>query len=135
MNEPVADAARAILDGHVVLSRALADRGHYPPVDLLASVSRVMPHVTSVAHQAAAAKVREALGAAKDVEDLVRIGAYVAGSDSTADWALAHLPPIQRFLRQAVDDASGFADTVRQVEAIWQEPAGAAKPGPPRRPS
>jgi flagellum-specific ATP synthase len=132
MNEPVADAARAILDGHIVLARALADRGHYPPVDVLASVSRVMPSVTSAAHRAAADKVREALGAAREVEDLVRIGAYVAGADATADWALAHLPAIQRFLRQVVDDPSPFEKTVNALGAIWQ--ATAAPPGAgPRR--
>jgi flagellum-specific ATP synthase len=119
MNEPVADAARAILDGHVVLSRDLADRGHYPPVDLLASVSRVMPSVTSSAHQESAAKVRQALGAARDVEDLVRIGAYVPGSDPVADWALKHLPSIQAFLRQGVDEPADFDETVRCLEAIW----------------
>jgi FliI/YscN family ATPase len=133
MNEPVADAARAILDGHIVLARALADRGHYPPVDVLASVSRVMPSVTSAAHRAAADKVREALGAAREVEDLVRIGAYVAGSDATADWALTHLPAIQRFVRQAVDDPSPFERTVSALGAIWQ--ATAVPPGAaPRRP-
>ena len=119
MNEPVADAARAILDGHIVLSRALTDRGHYPSVDVLASVSRVMPSVTTAEHLTAASRMREALGAARDVEDLVRIGAYVAGSDPRADWALAHLEPMQAFLRQAVDQPTAFAETVRALEAIW----------------
>ena len=132
MNEPVADTARAILDGHIVLSRALADRGHYPPVDVLASVSRVMPNVTSATHHAAAAKLREALGAAREVEDLVRIGAYVAGSDSTADWALAHLPAIQGFLKQAVDRPSRFPETVTQIEELWRAPEGKAGGRPPR---
>jgi len=134
MNEPVADAARAILDGHIVLSRALADRGHYPPVDVLASVSRVMPSVTSAVHRAAAEKVREVLGTAREVEDLVRIGAYVAGSDAAVDRALAHLPAIQRFLRQAVDDPSPFDQTLSALGAIWQ--ATAVPPGAgPRRPT
>ena len=119
MNEPVADAARAILDGHIVLSRALSDRGHYPSVDVLASISRVMPNVTTAEHLTAASRMREALGAARDVEDLVRIGAYVAGSDPRADWALAHLETIQAFLRQAVDQPTPFAETVRALEAIW----------------
>jgi flagellum-specific ATP synthase len=119
MNEPVADAARAILDGHIVLSRDLADRGHYPPVDVLASVSRLMPAVTSSAHQALAARIREALGAARNVEDLVRIGAYVGGSDPIADEALERLPGIQAFLRQAVDEPADFADTIRRLETIW----------------
>jgi flagellum-specific ATP synthase len=120
MNEPVADAARAILDGHIVLSRALADRGQYPPVDVLASVSRVMPQVTSASHHAAAGRVREALGEAREIEDLVRIGAYVAGSDQKADWALAHLPAIQGFLRQRVDECSPFTQTVAELEALWR---------------
>ncbi len=127
MNEPVADAARAILDGHIVLSRDLADRGHYPPVDVLASVSRVMPTVTSSTHQEFATHVREALGAARDVEDLVRIGAYVPGSDPVADWALKHLPAIQAFVKQGVDERADFEDTVRRLEAIW-------KSAPPRHP-
>lgn len=124
MNEPVADAARAILDGHIVLSRDLADRGHYPPVDVLASVSRVMPTVTSPAHQEAASRVRQALGAAREVEDLVRIGAYVSGSDAVADWALKHLPTIQAFLHQGVDEPADFDDTLRRLQAIWQSGNG-----------
>jgi flagellum-specific ATP synthase len=131
MNEPVADSARAILDGHIVLSRALADRGQYPPVDVLASVSRVMPHVTSASHHAAAAKLREALGAARDVEDLVRIGAYVGGSDPQADWALAHLSAIQGFLRQGIDEPSPFSQTVARLEALWY-PADRPSGKPPK---
>jgi FliI/YscN family ATPase len=122
MNEPVADAARALLDGHIVLSRDLADRGHYPPVDVLASVSRVMPTITSVAHQEAAARVRRALAAARDVEDLVRIGAYVPGSDPVTDWALKHLPAIQCFLRQAVNDKAEFEGTLRRLEGLGTAP-------------
>jgi flagellar biosynthesis/type III secretory pathway ATPase len=93
-----------------------------------------MSNVTSAAHRTAADKVREALGAARDVEDLVRIGAYVAGSDATADWALAHLPAIHRFLRQPVDQPSPFDRTVGDLGAIWQ--AAPASPGTgPRRPT
>jgi flagellar biosynthesis/type III secretory pathway ATPase len=124
MDEPIADEVRGILDGHIVLSRALADRGQYPPVDVLASVSRVMPQVTSASHHAAAGRVREALGEAREVEDLVRIGAYVAGSDQKADWALAHLPAIQGFLRQGVDECSPFTRTVAELEALWRTTDG-----------
>ena len=119
MNEPVADAARAILDGHVVLSRALSDRGHYPPVDVLASVSRLMPQVASAEHRRAAARLREALGALRAVEDLVRIGAYAAGSDAAADEALARLPRIEAFLRQATAEAADLEATVRQLQELW----------------
>ncbi|HTX52939.1 MAG TPA: FliI/YscN family ATPase [Candidatus Baltobacteraceae bacterium] len=127
MNEPVADAARAILDGHIVLGRALADRGHYPPIDILASVSRVMPHVTTATHREAAGRLREALGAARDVEDLVRIGAYVAGSDATADWALAHRAAVTAFLQQAVESPSRLEETVRQLERIWHPQTASQK--------
>ncbi len=127
MNEPVGDAARAILDGHIVLSRALADRGHYPPIDVLASVSRVMPHITTSAHRDAATRLREALGAVREIEDLVRIGAYAAGSDPTADWALAHRDAASAFLRQAIDAPSCFDATVQQLEKIWQPDAAGQK--------
>jgi FliI/YscN family ATPase len=127
MNEPVADAARAILDGHITLSRELTDRGHYPPVDVLASVSRVMPNVTTRTQQEAAARLREALATARDVEDLVRIGAYAAGSDPTVDWALKHLPAIQTYLRQAVEERADFRDTVERLGAMWQ--SGATREG------
>jgi FliI/YscN family ATPase len=126
MNEPVADAARAILDGHIVLSRDLADRGHYPPVDVLASVSRLMPSVTSPAHVAAAVRLREALSTARELEDLVRIGAYVAGTDPRADWALGCLPAIQGFLRQEVGERADFEETVRRLQTIMASE-------PPRR--
>jgi flagellum-specific ATP synthase len=132
MNEPVADAARAILDGHIVLSRALTDRGHYPAVDLLGSISRVMPNITSPAHLAAATRVREALGIARDVEDLVRIGAYVSGSDPRVDWALRRLPAIQAFLRQDVTDPSAYDETLRRLEALWEPEMEGPGPGPRR---
>jgi FliI/YscN family ATPase len=119
MNEPVADAARAILDGHIVLSRALADRGQYPSVDVLSSVSRLMPVVAAPAHLAAAHRLREALGVLRDVEDLVRIGAYVPGSDPRADQALERQPLIQAFLRQGVEEPAAFPDTVARLQGLW----------------
>jgi flagellum-specific ATP synthase len=122
LNEPITDAARAILDGHIVLSRDLADRGQYPPVDVLASVSRVMPNVVKPTHLEAAQQVREALGAARDVEDLVRIGAYVSGSDPVADWALKHLAAIQAFLRQGVAEGADFTATVQRLQSLWTAP-------------
>jgi flagellum-specific ATP synthase len=128
MNEPVADAARAILDGHIVLARALADRGQYPPVDVLASISRVMPQVTTAAHREAAIRLREALGAAREIEDLVRIGAYVAGSDATADWALAHRADVSAFLRQQVSAPSRLEETVGALERIWSTKAAEKPP-------
>jgi flagellar biosynthesis/type III secretory pathway ATPase len=99
-------------------------------VDVLASVSRVMPNVTSPAHQQAATRLRQALAAAREVEDLVRIGAYVPGSDPTADWALKHLPAVQAFLSQGMDEAADFDETLRGLQAIWQsDPPAAVPPG------
>ena len=87
MNEPIADAVRGILDGHIVLSRDLAHQNHYPAIDVLQSVSRVMPAVTSGDHRAAAGVLRALLAAYREAEDLINIGAYVAGSNPRIDRA------------------------------------------------
>jgi FliI/YscN family ATPase len=121
MNEPVADAARAILDGHLVLNRSLADRGQFPPIDILGSVSRVMGQVTAPPHQAAALAMREALGVLRDVEELVRIGAYVAGSDPRVDRALKIQPKLLAFLRQAAEESESLAASVAGLEALVRE--------------
>ncbi len=94
MNEPVADAARAILDGHCVLSRALAHRGHYPAIDVLESVSRLATEITSDEVRAAATALRETLAVHRAKEDLISIGAYAPGSDPRVDYAIAQLPAI-----------------------------------------
>ncbi len=104
MNEPIADAARAILDGHIVLSRRLASAGHFPCIDVLDSVSRVGPAVTSREQMAAAVELRRLLAAERDARDLVDIGAYVAGSNPTVDRALALSDGISAFLRQPSDE-------------------------------
>ncbi|MEO7040328.1 MAG: EscN/YscN/HrcN family type III secretion system ATPase, partial [Candidatus Elarobacter sp.] len=106
MNEPVADAVRSILDGHIVLSRKLAAANQYPAVDVLASVSRVMPDVVSAAHLSAASSVRDILATYKDAEDLVNIGAYVAGSNPRVDHALARIDAVRLFLRQDIYEAA-----------------------------
>ena len=103
MNEPIGDAARSILDGHVVLSRRLASAGHYPCIDILESVSRVAPAITTRDQLAAATELRRLLAAERDARDLVDIGAYVAGSNPTVDRALALSPAITAFLRQPSD--------------------------------
>lgn len=103
-NEPVADAVRSILDGHVVLSRRLAHAGHYPAIDVLASVSRVASAVTTPAQRAAAGELRRLLAAHAEAKDLIEIGAYVPGTNPTVDRAVALREPIDGFLRQSVDD-------------------------------
>jgi flagellum-specific ATP synthase len=94
-NEPVADNVRAILDGHVVLSRALGARNHYPAIDVLSSVSRTMPDVTTAAHRRKAGMVRDWLSLARENEDLVSVGAYLAGSSARIDDALAHRESVE----------------------------------------
>jgi flagellum-specific ATP synthase len=118
LNEPVADAVRSILDGHIVLSRALASANHYPAIDVLASVSRVMPDVVPPAHLAAASAVRDLMATYRDAEDLINIGAYVAGSNPHVDLALARIGGIRAFLRQGIYETSTFADAERGVAAL-----------------
>lgn len=117
-NEPIADAARSILDGHIVLSRKLTSRGHYPPIDVLQSLSRVMPMVTDRGHLDRAAQVREWIAAYNDVEDLVSIGAYQSGSKPVADQAIAKWDRINRFLRQDKADGWSFERTVGALQEL-----------------
>jgi FliI/YscN family ATPase len=112
MNEPVADTARSILDGHIVLSRSLASAGHYPAVDVLESVSRVMPAVTTAEHRAAAARLLDLLATYREAEDLINIGAYVRGSNPKIDEALKMREIIRAFLRQQSDEHEEFETSV-----------------------
>ncbi len=111
LHDPVGDAARSILDGHVVLSRALATSGHFPSIDVLESVSRVGNAITGPEAKADAQRLRRLLAAYRSVRELVEIGAYVAGSDADADAALALMSQIDAFLRQDLDDTSAVAPT------------------------
>jgi len=118
MLEPIADACRAILDGHIVLSRALASANHYPAIDVLQSISRVMPDVTDAAHQSAASAVREVLATYKDAEDLINIGAYVAGSNKRIDLAIAKIESVRHFLRQGIKESSTYEEALRGLYAV-----------------
>lgn len=110
MNEPVADAARAILDGHCVLTRELAHRGHYPAVDVLQSVSRLAPELVSPDVLTAGMALRETVARYRSKEDLITVGAYVAGSDPDLDYAIAKLPAIEVFLRQSLGEPAQDAE-------------------------
>jgi flagellum-specific ATP synthase len=115
MNEPIADAVRSILDGHIVLSRKLAARNQYPAVDALESVSRLMISVVSPAHRQAAAALLEHLAVYRDAEDLINIGAYVQGSNPKIDLAIKKMPAILSFLRQDIADQCDPEETQRKL--------------------
>lgn len=121
MNEPVADTVRGTLDGHIVLSRALAHENHYPAIDILASVSRLMIDLASTEHQKAAAILRELLAVYRTNEDLINIGAYVAGSNPRVDLAIKMYPEIQKFLRQEVQDSFCLEQTVELLQNLVAE--------------
>ena len=115
MTEPIADETRSILDGHIVLSRALAAANHYPAIDVLASASRVQNHVITPEHKAAAGRMRELMAKYNEVELLVKIGEYKRGSDAVTDEAIDKVEAIRGFLRQRTDEHSGFAQALEDV--------------------
>ena len=125
-NEPVADAVRGLLDGHVWLSRKLAGEGHYPAIDMLQSISRLMNEVAPAEQQQAALMVRQLLAAYAEHEDLISIGAYRKGSNRLVDAAIASRDNINAFLRQTVDDAS--SDATEQIIALAAQCAAHAAP-------
>jgi flagellum-specific ATP synthase len=140
MNEPIADAVRSILDGHVVLTRSLAHAGHYPAIDVLQSVSRLLGEICAFEVRDAGQRLRSALAAMRDKEDLISIGAYQRGADPLLDSAIELRPRINAFLRQAVDEPSTVEDADGQLLALagdlWQAQAAATViddgPLPPR---
>ncbi|MDQ1530113.1 MAG: flagellum-specific synthase [Microbacteriaceae bacterium] len=117
-NEPIADTARSILDGHVVLDRKLATGGHFPSIDVLASVSRVASRVTTPEQQAAASALRRVLAARREMQDLIDVGAYSAGANPLVDAALANTAGIAGFLQQRMDDVTPAADAWQWLEAL-----------------
>jgi FliI/YscN family ATPase len=117
-NEPIADAVRSILDGHIVLSRDLASRHHYPAIDVLQSVSRTMPEVVTPAHRDKAGQLRDWLAAIRDSDDLVSVGAYVPGSNPRIDTARQRQDAIRTLLCQPADTLCAFADAVGALEAV-----------------
>lgn len=117
-NEPIADAARGILDGHIVLSRKLTSRGHYPPIDILQSLSRVAPFVATEEHVRQAAHLRELVAAYHDIEDLVQIGAYKQGTNPLGDEALAKWPAINQLLRQSKNDHAEYSTAISLLNEV-----------------
>ncbi|MCK5000498.1 MAG: FliI/YscN family ATPase [Anaerohalosphaera sp.] len=120
LNDPVADSARSLLDGHIVLSRQLADRGHFPAVDILKSVSRLMPSVVSSEHLLSARKLREIYATYTDAEDLINIGAFASGSNRRIDASVALIDAIRQFLVQPAGQRTEFGQTQMQMMEITQ---------------
>jgi flagellum-specific ATP synthase len=119
MQEPIADAVRSILDGHIVLSRELAAENHYPAIDVLASISRLMNEIAPPEHKDAAGLLREVLATYASARDLVNIGAYVAGSNPAVDYAIAAMPRVREFLRQPAEETVAFDTTVQALRGLF----------------
>ena len=121
MNEPISDTARGILDGHIVLSRRLASAGHYPAIDVLESISRVMNDVTTQQHQGATMKLMDTLATYKEAEDLINIGAYVKGNNPKIDYSIKKIARIQQFLRQGIKDSADLQSSIATVMDIMRD--------------
>ena len=119
-NEPISDAMRSILDGHIILSRSLASRNVYPPIDILASASRVMNDVVSQEHLELAGRFKEALATYKQSEDLINIGAYKSGSNAGIDYAISKYDKIMAYLKQAVHDPVTMQEAVQNLKGIFE---------------
>lgn len=123
MNEPIADAVRGILDGHFVLERSLANKNHFPAIDVLQSVSRVMSEIADESHQEAASKVKSWLAAYREAEDLIRIGAYRKGSSRETDEALEKLPAVEALIQQRSMEASTMEQTLQKLQNVMEKGA------------
>lgn len=120
-NEPIADAVRGILDGHIILSRSIATKNHYPSIDVLASVSRLFPELANKEHQDAAGFVRNMMATYNNAEDLIAIGAYESGADPRIDKSVQLKPVIDQFLQQGIFEATSFEDTRQLLIDIHQQ--------------
>jgi len=118
MNDPIGDSVRSIVDGHIVLSRALAQKGHYPAIDVLQSASRVMKAVSTPEHSKMANKMRELMATYKEAEDLINIGAYKAGANPKIDRAIKSIDAINEFLKQRTEDYSNMSQCLRIMQQI-----------------
>ena len=121
MNDPIADATRGILDGHTVLSRDLADRNHYPAIDVLASISRTMIDLVTPEHRKYAGRLKEVLATYGKVEDLINIGAYAAGSNPEVDYAISMKERIDAYLKQDINESVNLETSVRQLGGLFKK--------------
>ena len=121
LNEPITDTVRGILDGHIVLSRKLANRNHYPAIDVLSSISRVMPNLVEGEHNELASRLKNILAVYKEAEDLINIGAYVKGSNSEIDYSIEIIDKANDFLRQSTNEKFDYLSAVEQIKKILDE--------------
>ena len=117
--DPIADSARAILDGHIVLSRRLAEAGHYPAIDIEASISRAMTSLISDDHYARVRRFKQLLSSYQRNRDLISVGAYAKGSDPLLDQAITLYPHLEAFLQQGIFERSGYADACSSLQALF----------------
>ena len=117
--DPIADSARAILDGHIVLNRALADSGHYPAIDIEQSISRAMHNIASPEHQKAARKLKQLVSRYQRSRDLISVGAYAAGTDPILDEAIRSHQKIENFLQQSIGERSGITESLGQLAMLF----------------
>ena len=116
--DPIADSARGVLDGHFVLSRRLAEEGHYPAIDIEASISRVMPQVVSPEHLRNAQRVKQLWSLYQQAKDLLSVGAYVPGGNAETDLAIARYAPMQHFLRQGLRESESLEQSAANLQAV-----------------
>ena len=119
-NEPITDTARSILDGHIVLSRKLGHKNHYPAIDILQSISRVMSSIVSAEHKAVAGKLKNVLATYQEAEDLINIGAYKSGSNEEIDYAVSKIKAVNEFLCQRTDEKFTFEEELTLLEDVFK---------------
>ena len=119
MNEPIADTTRGVLDGHILLSRRIATRNHYPSIDVLGSVSRLFTEIADPQHQRAAGNLRNSMAIYNENEDLINIGAYERGSSQMIDATIDQKPRIDKFLQQGINESVPYGETVRQLKSLF----------------
>lgn len=133
LTEPVADSVRSILDGHIVLSRSIAAKNHYPAIDVMMSTSRVMRDITTARHRELAGKARSVMAVYRESEDLINIGAYAAGSNKKIDYAISRIDAINTFLTQGFDEPSSLEDTVAAMGDLVSERESVDRRRPTRK--
>lgn len=121
-NEPVTDTARSILDGHIVLSRKIAQKNHYPAIDVLASISRCMSQIVDKKQKELSGQLKNVMATYAESEDLINIGAYKAGSNKNIDYAISKIDKVNDFLIQATDEKMDYDEEIEALEAVFEEP-------------